>query len=211
MWPDLERMRNDLRAMREELHALPLYHDVLALERVIRLYERTASNPGSHQNDVATRIEVRRGSDYANSLRDKALEIISGRSDPTPTRVLLQEIEAHGLSVPGDNPANNLSAHLSRDERFLSMGRAGWVEAPTEVGPEFLKELSQQAWEELSQQQQEEAVLSISDKDKAGLPQEVDRILMRVARERLRRHLTDNEKHGLRNQLHFLIEDHSQS
>jgi hypothetical protein len=70
-------------------------------------------------------------------LGDAVFEVLSMIGRPMKAgeimRVLLKD---RGIAVPGKQPINNLSAHLSNDERFLST-TDGWVIRPPSLLSEF--------------------------------------------------------------------------
>jgi hypothetical protein len=63
--------------------------------------------------------------------RQKVLEdaenILRGRTDPTKTSDLYDDLVAAGHEIAGDDPKNNLSAMLSKSPLFRSHKRAGWT------------------------------------------------------------------------------------
>lgn len=63
--------------------------------------------------------------------RQKVLEdaenILRGRTEPTKTADLYDDLVAAGHEIGGDDPKNNLSAMLSKSPLFRSHKRAGWT------------------------------------------------------------------------------------
>jgi hypothetical protein len=57
------------------------------------------------------------------SFLDVAAEIVRGSKSGVYYRDLLQGITSRGATVPGQDPAANLIAHLTRDSRFIRTGR----------------------------------------------------------------------------------------
>ena len=93
-------------AMKEsQLHNLD---DLLALEG-------DAGTPAPARAERTTSVRSQR-------FIDAAHEILRTEGKPLHYRVLSQRLSEAGVYVPGKDPAANLLAHMSRDERF---GRAG--------------------------------------------------------------------------------------
>jgi hypothetical protein len=75
----------------------------------------------------------RRASPERAQLKASVVEILRGRTIPTPTGMLVRLLMEKGQVPPGASPANNLSAMLSQAKAdFMSHGRAGWtlIEGP---------------------------------------------------------------------------------
>lgn len=64
-------------------------------------------------------------------VRQRVLEdaenILRGRTEPTKTADLYDDLVAAGHEIGGDDPKNNLSAMLSKSPLFRSHKRAGWT------------------------------------------------------------------------------------
>jgi hypothetical protein len=58
-------------------------------------------------------------------LYDHVRDILNEVKTPLKTRDLFNALTAKGVQIPGKDPQNNLSAHLSRSVQFVS-GRDGW-------------------------------------------------------------------------------------
>jgi hypothetical protein len=58
---------------------------------------------------------------------EDAENILRGRTDPTKTADLYDDLVAAGHEIGGDDPKNNLSAMLSKSPLFRSHKRAGWT------------------------------------------------------------------------------------
>lgn len=58
-------------------------------------------------------------------IHDRVREVLSEVKKPLKTRDLFNALIARGVHIPGKDPQNNLSAHLSRSIEFAS-GRDGW-------------------------------------------------------------------------------------
>ena len=54
---------------------------------------------------------------------DAAFQLVSGTPEGLHYRDLLDQMTALGVRVPGQDPAANLIAHLTRDERFVRTAR----------------------------------------------------------------------------------------
>lgn len=58
---------------------------------------------------------------------EDAENILRGRTEPTKTADLYDDLVAAGHEIGGDDPKNNLSAMLSKSPLFRSHKRAGWT------------------------------------------------------------------------------------
>lgn len=58
---------------------------------------------------------------------EDAENILRGRTEPTKTADLYDNLVAAGHEIGGDDPKNNLSAMLSKSPLFRSHKRAGWT------------------------------------------------------------------------------------
>lgn len=58
---------------------------------------------------------------------EDAENILRGRTEPTKTADLYDDLLAAGHEIGGDDPKNNLSAMLSKSPLFRSHKRAGWT------------------------------------------------------------------------------------
>lgn len=69
---------------------------------------------------------------------------IAGTVPPYTTSWIFKHLTDTGVTVPGTNPQNNLSAMLSNAREFVSHGRAGWTLAENE-NPADAETLTEQA------------------------------------------------------------------
>ncbi len=75
-------------------------------------------------------LESRPEAEYASSkqaqaLRDSIYEILS-EQHPLHRRTIYDKLVERGIKVGGQDPVNNVGAHLSRDARFRNVGRGEW-------------------------------------------------------------------------------------
>ncbi|WP_164635074.1 hypothetical protein [Rhodopseudomonas sp. BR0G17] len=81
------------------------------------------------------RTTGRRRAPETKAALNAARELISGRTYPTRTSEIFSYLTQRGISVPGTDPASNLSAMLSKSDEFVSHGRSGWTLASADDGP----------------------------------------------------------------------------
>ena len=62
----------------------------------------------------------------ARLLRDALHNYLSLTGRPMNRRELLQYVVDMGIHVNGENPLNNIGAHMSNDARFESLGEGMW-------------------------------------------------------------------------------------
>lgn len=56
-------------------------------------------------------------------ISETAYAVLAERGKPLHYQQLTQEVQMRGISIGGQNPANTLLAHLSRDDRFYRPSR----------------------------------------------------------------------------------------
>lgn len=217
----LSLLELDLVARQEELRRLQ--QDVEALSHVIRMYKASlgerdtpstvggATSPFSNSVDTANSLERgghsrRNSSELSKVFRDAAYRYLEGRTEPTPTRELFDALVSQEVEIPGENPAGNLSAHLSRDPRFTSFGRHGWqlakdVSTREELIESIAKDTALQLDSGLAEQ-----VRNVLQLNPGGsLPPEADALLLAAGRDRLGRHFTEDEKRFARRSFRQLV------
>lgn len=146
---------------------------------------------------------ARRGGRQASPEREKALQaarlLISNRAGPVPTREVLEHLESIGIQVGGENPLNNLSAMLSNSEQFTSHGRSGWTlrsEDPELVPIEA--SFYDQVAEEVLSDFEIDVIRSLGDSHAREIPSDIDGRLLAIARDRVGRQLSTDERKLLR-------------
>jgi hypothetical protein len=111
------------------------------LREVLPLYQNPSTEEpvkgGVETSSAPRRPPVRTMSD----TRRRALEIIRSflahRSEPAPTRVILDHLNKNGIEIGGSSPSNNLSALLSTSGEFDPHGKSGWsLKSRQEEDPE---------------------------------------------------------------------------
>jgi hypothetical protein len=187
----------ELAALRAQLEELDIVKDIQALERIIRRMKGEAGraqaafpvekSPGSGRQVAATSVV----------MKEAAERFLRENPGPLQTKDVLDALTSQGIHVPGDSPQNNLSAHLSRDSRFLSLGRDGWVLAST-VSPD--EHSPKEAGEAYAATLDSEKVNEISNLLDASedIPSDIDKALLGHARSELGRNLLEVEKRVLR-------------
>jgi hypothetical protein len=208
----IAELETELAALRQRLEQTEIYKDIQALERVIRI--KSVSQPSAvvSQDSVPDAATVpsqplraveaveragRAESATSSAFKAAVAQYLEGRTQPVSTKEIHDSLMSRGIFVPGDNPVNNLSAHLSRDDRFVSWGREGWTRSDvvTPLGAE-LRDVGVQFLEGLAGETQQNLRLHV--RSAHGLPHELDKDLLTVARHRVGRHLLEEEKRELR-------------
>ncbi len=87
------------------------------------------------------RVGLERFSEYGRQIVSAAIDAITDAATdvPIPTRMLVDMIEARGLSIRGEDKNNALSALLARSIHVRSNGRRGWT-LVSDPSAEALKE-----------------------------------------------------------------------
>lgn len=191
------QLESELAALRAQLEEMDIVKDIQALERIIRRLkgEVGRSNLGSPPDKSP--ISGRQEAATSVAMKDAAERFLRDKVGPFQTKDVLDALTSQGIRVPGESPQNNLSAHLSRDSRFLSLGRDGWVLA-TAVTPneEKAKGLGETYAGVLDSEKVKE-ISNILDSSEE-IPADVDRALLSHARSELGRNLLEPEKRVLR-------------
>lgn len=60
-------------------------------------------------------------------ITEAAYAILDERGQPIHYQALAREVQTHGVAIGGQNPANTMLAHLSRDERFYRPNRGTYA------------------------------------------------------------------------------------
>lgn len=119
-----------------------------ALLTALRYFEGQEESPEGERSGILDRargvtsrlpeVQFRRAREGArsggtsNELRDAIYEILSTEG-PLHRGVILELLEEKGVKIPGNNPNNNLGAHLSIDPRFIIIRRGVWGLADSAV------------------------------------------------------------------------------
>jgi hypothetical protein len=113
---DIERLRADAAGIAAVLstreNQLRNIDDLLAMEDGTAEPKRVRPVPAASQT-------------RSTRFVDAACELLKRDGKPTHYRALAQNLADEGVYVPGQDPAANLLAHMSRDPRFGRAGRRG--------------------------------------------------------------------------------------
>ncbi|WP_145750998.1 hypothetical protein [Nitrospirillum amazonense] len=120
----------EISSIEAELAREPRFVKLRELQRIRALYDIPKSQRERLTPETIERINRsagRRESPERAALRKAVADILVGRTVPVATSSLLRLLEDAGHVVPGQNPANTLSAMLSHAKQFKANGRAGWT------------------------------------------------------------------------------------
>ena len=119
----ISRLETEKRHIDEQLHAL---------DSSLRYFEsmQASSYQPSPQSQVPTqaRSESSGRAQYQgadNNLRDAMAEILAAEG-PLHRREIYDRLVRLGVPIGGQEPINNVGAHLSIDSRFENVGRGVW-------------------------------------------------------------------------------------
>lgn len=129
----IKALENEMAALEAELQRDPRFAKLTELRRVKAVY--SAPSGAVHQADggaVNPPARKRTGSPERAAILKKAKGILAGRTTPTPTIDIFDEISLE-IEIPGTVPKNNLSAMLSNSKDFQSHGRSGWTLTETKL------------------------------------------------------------------------------
>lgn len=100
--------------------------DHRALVATLRYFER--QEQGQQELQPSPQYESDGNSSASqspNELRDAMYDILSTEG-PLHRSFIHQRLREKGVRIPGRDPISNISAHLSNDDRFRSVGRGMW-------------------------------------------------------------------------------------
>jgi hypothetical protein len=101
----------------------------------------TANIPALKSEGGRERVGLDRFSEYGRQIVQAAIDAIKGDggSAPIRTKLLVEMIEAQGLTIRGEDKGNALSALLARSIDVRSNGRRGWTLCSS-FGPDAVQE-----------------------------------------------------------------------
>lgn len=156
-----------------------------------------------HLAPVKSLADRETGEIGTKKIREVVADWIKGRSEPTPTREIFDYLNEIKLSIPGENPFNNLSAILSNSKAFVSYGRSGWRMA-SDIQRELQKELdvASISFNSLTQEQTD-IVRKLRDSE--AIPPDIDKLILQIGREVFKRHMIDDEAQSIRSKVRELV------
>lgn len=200
-------LREERRRLTLALEATPEFKRLTAINEAIN---RVLHAYGADADEIPVEVgggQVRRersiSPEPSGTTRDAAYEVLRLKDShgPLPTRDLLRRLQQRGHEVSGTNPANNLSAQLSRDSRFVSFGKSGWdLRQSITFDPAKLLEIVDSCWKELDGFDRE-SLRRYIDNAHTGLPPDIDAKLLTRARSQFERNLTNEEMAEVRNEM----------
>lgn len=197
----LDALKAEINEIEAELAADPRFVKLRGLQAVLALYETSGRAREGISAEVAA--PIRTVTRVPSEARSRAMELaelfLRNRVGPTPTREILEHIQAFGGEIGGKEPVSNLSAMLSNSGKFQSHGRAGWTLADEDAEPlglETVANVIEYVMADLTTDQILEAY-SLYAATKM-VEHDLDSRLLSETRRRISRHLTDNEMRTLR-------------
>lgn len=109
VWDELEQMRAEQKRLAER---------VGIKEAQLRNLDELLAMEGA-----GPAVATLDGHRSAISFLDRAAEVLSNTRAGLHYRELVELLKADGVNVPGQDPGANLIAHLTRDARFVRVGR----------------------------------------------------------------------------------------
>lgn len=124
----------EIAALEEKLHKDPTYVRLQAAKELLSTY---GSNTEVSLRAVSTKVvvgrpEVRSGtrplaSGMSGQIASAVREYLADKTDPVPTREIMDMLLQRGIEITGSNPQNTVSSILSKSEDIQANGRAGWT------------------------------------------------------------------------------------
>jgi hypothetical protein len=186
----------ELSLLRAKLQQTDIYKEIQILERMIARRHSQGDSVSSDDGSI-TMVESstapRLRPTPISQVKARVIEMLAGSKLPISTKDIFTKLEAASIVVPGDSPQNNLSAHLSRDDTFVSWGRSGWTLA-TEVSPET-EAVEKEVAHYVASLPTHELHKLKKQLDQGGEEQaELKKVLFQSARQTLRRNLIAQEE-----------------
>jgi hypothetical protein len=126
---DLQRLRRRIGQLEAEL--VDVRAKATKLEHFIEMasqYGLDSENNGAPNSSTNHLVPKKAGQNSsADEITSAAAEVIKRHGRPVRTRDILVEIEKMGIVIVGKNPTANLSAYLSRSDRFVADRTQGWI------------------------------------------------------------------------------------
>lgn len=127
-------LESEIADLERQIEATPTYAKLREAKRLLAMYRpseplqpksRDTSQPAMRPA-AASPSPLRVGSNR-EAIITAAIECLRNRVLPMSTTAVLDVVQTRGVDVGGAIPRNNLSSILSRSDRFISHGRAGWT------------------------------------------------------------------------------------
>lgn len=196
-----QALLDEISLLRAKLEETDIYKEIQILERIVaRRQHKNNSTEGGGEvvTTYVTRVSPKARPTPISQVKSRVEMLLEGASAPMPTKEIYAKLVADGFVVPGDSPQNNLSAHLSRDDTFVSWGRSGWtlassvvpdIDGVADIATKYVDELDADVKRSLSETIQGDA---------PGVPRDLDAALLETTRGYLGRSLVEIEKRAMR-------------
>jgi hypothetical protein len=127
----LQALDDEIAALEADLATDPRYAKLAELRRLRRLYSEPSPiigvNPPRSKSTGRRASPERQAVENAVEAILKDIGGITPHFAPMPLADIHRSLESRGVSIPGKDPRNNLSAILSNSPKFEPHGRAGWT------------------------------------------------------------------------------------
>lgn len=89
---------------------------------------KAEKSPGTQKSGRTIADRMDKFGPYGQRIVDAVADLLPGNGgNPVPTRTLVEQLEALGVEINGENKVNSLSALLARSSKMKGYGRAGWT------------------------------------------------------------------------------------
>jgi hypothetical protein len=203
-------LQEELALLRAKLEQTDIYKEIQILERMIARRQTqdelpTRSDPTAPS--VSNNAVTKQRATPISQVKLRISEMLAGAKLPISTKEIFSRLQAEGIIVPGDSPQNNLSAHLSRDNTFISWGRSGWTLA-REIDPElgYVKS-SVLGYLAAITEEEHQMLYDTYVKRNEAIPDEVTTKVATQIKNHLGRNLVSQEEEALANNLRDFLSD----
>lgn len=126
------QLQREIAALEAELANDPRFLKLEKLREVLALYNERETHSddrakNADRSDAPSGPPVRTPTPNRLQAESLSAQLLEGRDRPTPTREIYDYLLAHGVEIGGKQPTSNLSAILSKNDKFKSVGRSGWL------------------------------------------------------------------------------------
>ena len=133
----VKALEAEIEGLERQLEESPVYVKLREAKRLREMYASIQSAKAVPRTRTRQRPLA---SGASGEILAAVRKYLVGKSEPTPTREILQMLAGEGIEVTGAVPQNVVSSTLSKAEDIKANGRKGWTlkenEPPSEGGSE---------------------------------------------------------------------------
>lgn len=121
----VDAMKSEIADLERQLEANSTYVKIRELKRLLSVYNH--DNNTTNVDSKSQKKPTAQPSGTSGTIVSAVKRAISGRTQPTRTREIMEMLSQNGIKVGGSAPQNIVSSLLSKSDEFKSHGRIGWT------------------------------------------------------------------------------------